>query len=285
MTDPSRSDYARPLVSVCIPTYKGCAFLDAAIESVLAQTLADWELVIVDDASPDDTTALVSAYADPRIRYLRNARNLGPEGNWNRALAEARGRYFKLLPQDDLLMPDCLARQVAVLEADGEQSLALVTGPRRILDPAGRELMVRGRARAGRVGAERLVRCSIRAGTNLIGEPGAVLMRHSLAERIGHFSAAIPYLIDLDYWVRALAHGDAWRLAEPVAAFRVSAGSWSVALSARQAGEFRCFARKVATEEGFRISALDCVLGGLRAGVKQLARAIVYRLVLARRLR
>ena len=92
------SQTGSPLVSVCIPTYRGMPHLRAAIDSVLAQTLSDFELVVIDDNSPDDSFAIASSYGDRRIRCLRNPRNLGPEGNWNRCLAEAKGRYVKLLP-------------------------------------------------------------------------------------------------------------------------------------------------------------------------------------------
>lgn len=99
-----------PLVSVFIPTYRGEATIGAAIESVLTQTLSDFELVVIDDGSPDSTQAIVAQYHDPRLRYVRNECNLGPQGNWNCCLAEARGKYFKLLPHDDLLYLECLAR-------------------------------------------------------------------------------------------------------------------------------------------------------------------------------
>ena len=81
-----------PRVSICIPTYKGERTLGAAIESVLAQTLTDFELVVIDDQSPDGTRELVAGFADVRIRYFRNETNLGPEGNWNRCLVEAEGK-------------------------------------------------------------------------------------------------------------------------------------------------------------------------------------------------
>src|SRR5512134_2699028 len=115
-----------PTVSVCIPTYRGAAHVAAAIESVLRQSFTDFELIISDDNSPDATVEIAAGYKDARIRLLRNPRNLGAEGNWNRCLAAARGRYFKLLPQDDVLVADCLERQVAVLEQDDERRLALV---------------------------------------------------------------------------------------------------------------------------------------------------------------
>src|SRR5690242_10061173 len=133
-----------PSVSICIPTYRGTAHLGAAIDSVLAQTYRDFELLIIDDNSPDDTAHLVARYDDPRIRYLRNTSNLGPEGNWNRCLAEARGKYFKLLPHDDLLTPNCLERQVSVLEDDASERLAFVFCARRIIDSRGRWIGTRG---------------------------------------------------------------------------------------------------------------------------------------------
>jgi len=98
-----------PIVSVCIPTYKGAATIGAAIESVLGQSFASFELIVIDDGSPDATRLIVESFADPRITYLRNDHNLGPEDNWNRCLEVARGKYFKLLPHDDLLHPQCLA--------------------------------------------------------------------------------------------------------------------------------------------------------------------------------
>ena len=135
------------LVSVCIPTYQGAAYLGQAIDSVLTQSFGDFELVVVDNHSTDGTEELVAAYSDSRIRFFRNERNLGAEANWNRCLAEARGTYIKLLPHDDLLAPDCLRQQVAALERD--QRLALAFCARTVLDGAGRPLMQRGYGRAG----------------------------------------------------------------------------------------------------------------------------------------
>jgi glycosyltransferase involved in cell wall biosynthesis len=131
------------LVSVCIPTYRGSAFLAAAIDSVLSQSYPHHEIWILDDNSPDDTQAIVSRYSDPRIKYLRNPKNLGPGGNWNRCLEVAQGKYFKLLPHDDLLAPRCLEEQVSVLEDDSAGKIALVFGFRQIIDPSGRILMTR----------------------------------------------------------------------------------------------------------------------------------------------
>jgi glycosyltransferase involved in cell wall biosynthesis len=272
-----------PLVSVCMPAYRGAAHLAAAIDSVLAQSFADFELVIVDDNSPDDTAAIVAGYRDARIRYLRNAQNLGPQGNWNRALGEARGKYFKLMPQDDLLAPDCLARQVAVLDADTAQCIALVFGGREIIDAQGKSLMRRAPfgARQRAIAARDLVLACVRAGTNLVGEPGNVLMRRELTQRIGAFDGTYGYLIDLDYWFRALRHGDAVYLPQTLSSFRISQGSWSVAIGARQQREFRDFLNAYVRRDPLcPIGAVDRLRAAAMAMLNAKLRALVYRRLL-----
>ena len=271
-----------PAVSICIPAYKGATVLAATIESVIAQTFADFELVIIDDNSPDDTASLVAGYADPRIRFLRNSSNLGPQGNWNRCLDEARGTYFKLLPQDDLLAPDCLALQVGVLERDVNRQIALVFSAREIIGPTGKVVFRRGYADAaeGRLaGLDVVARC-IRNGTNLIGEPGAVMLRKQLADATGPFDGQDPYVIDLDYWFRLLAAGDAYYFDRPLASFRIYSGSWSVAIGAGQTGDFRRFIARIAAQARFSVGRLDRWAGYLMAGVNTLLRRVFYRFML-----
>jgi glycosyltransferase involved in cell wall biosynthesis len=272
---------ALPAVSVCIPCYRGAAHLGAAIESVLAQTYTDFELIIIDDNSPDNTDEVVAGFSDPRIRYLKNPRNLGPEGNWNRCLDEARGRFFKLLPQDDLIAPTCLEKQVAVLEGDRESRLALVFCARTILDARDRTVMVRGypKRQGGIVEAHSLVRQCVRRGTNVIGEPGSVLFRKEGAARAGRFDASIPYVLDLDYWVRLLRSGDAYYINEPLASFRVSVGSWSVRIGARQSLEYQQFIRKLSADQRFGASRPDILVGKLMAKVNAVLRSVLYRVL------
>jgi glycosyltransferase involved in cell wall biosynthesis len=274
-----------PAVSVCVPSYQGAAHIAATIESVLAQTFSDFELLIVDDDSRDQTPAVVARYPDPRIRFLRNERNLGPEGNWNRCLELARGRYFKLLPQDDLLGPDCLARQVGALEAHQSDRLALVFCARTIIDGNSRALMRRGYRgrRGGVVSGRSVIRSCLRRGTNLIGEPASVLFPKDLARRVGGFDASIGYVVDLDYWFRLLLQGDAYYLPESLASFRVSSGSWSVAIGMRQSEEFQKFIARVAANPAFGVTRADILTGRLMAWLNSLLRMLVYRLVLDRR--
>jgi glycosyltransferase involved in cell wall biosynthesis len=270
-----------PTVSILIPTYEGARHIGAALDSVLSQDGVDLEIIITDDNSRDDTLAIVGAYRDPRIRVERSPVNLGAEANWNRALGLARGPYIKLFPQDDLLLPGSLAEQVAIFEADRGQDIALVFGARQIIGNHGRILARRGLkgVKSGRVAAGALARRCVRSGTNVIGEPGGVLFRRALAERIGGFDGAQPYVIDLDYWLRLLAHGDAWYVAEPVCAFRVSGGSWSVAIGTRQSRQYGDFLDRMQRAKLISASRAEMAIGKINARINNVLRLIFYKLV------
>jgi glycosyltransferase involved in cell wall biosynthesis len=273
-----------PRVSVVMPTYRGADHVDEALRSVLAQTLGDIEVVVVDDASEDGTADLAAATGDARVRVVRNEQRLGPEGNWNRALGEARAPLVKVMAQDDLIYPGCLAAQVAALEAEPDAVFCAVR--RDIVDAGGRRLFAgRGlpglRGRVDRVAA---LRTMARAGTNVFGEGAAVLMRRDVAVRVGGFSATRPYVIDLDLWVRLLAAGPMIAIDETFSAFRVSEGAWSVALARKQALQVRGLLREVRRDPANGVNRLHFVLGWIRAGVNAWLRRLVY-LVIARRSR
>ncbi len=270
---------SRVTVSIGIPTYCGAAHIGFTIESVLGQTFSDFELLIVDDDSPDETYAIATSFHDLRVRCLRNTRNLGPEGNWNRCLEEATGTYFKLLPQDDLLRPDCLERQVEVLESDLDRNIALVFCARRILDGRGRCVLQRrpfGRT-AVRLTGNSLFRKCLRRGTNVIGEPGGVMFRRELANVVGPFDATFPYVVDLDYWLRLLAHGQGYYLPDSLASFRVSPRSWSVAIGAAQAEQFAGLMAMCARAQDWPAGSLDLRLARALAFANNSARLMMYR--------
>jgi glycosyltransferase involved in cell wall biosynthesis len=138
-----------PLVSIGVPVFNGANFVASAIESILAQTFADFELIICDNASTDATPEICRSFAgrDRRIRYQRNEHNLGAAQNFNLAFQLARGRYFKWAAHDDLIAPDFLRQCVAALEAD--PGAVLCQSLVRIIDAAGRELGIYDSALTG----------------------------------------------------------------------------------------------------------------------------------------
>lgn len=111
----------KPRVSILMPTYNDAQYLSAAIESMLDQTFTDFEFIIVDDRSADETPEILSWYArkDKRIRTLRNRKNLGRAGARNQALkAKPLGEYIAVMDSDDVSLPERLEKQVAFLDAN-----------------------------------------------------------------------------------------------------------------------------------------------------------------------
>lgn len=108
------------LVSIIMPSYNTAKYIAAAIVSVQNQTYTNWELVIVDDSSTDNTDEVIAPFLqDKRIRYLKNEKNSGAAVSRNRALREAKGKWIAFLDSDDLWMPEKLEKQIAFMEKNG----------------------------------------------------------------------------------------------------------------------------------------------------------------------
>ena len=168
-------------VSVCIPTYNYADYLPFAIESVLHQSFTDFELIIQDDCSSDNTAEVVERYlSDRRLIFETNERNLGLAGNWNLCLSKARGQYIKFIFADDLLAsPDCLAKMVSVLDRD--RSVSLVSSARNIIDSQSRLVHVLSDFGRGSFTADghKIISYCLLILTNFIGEPSGVMFRRA----------------------------------------------------------------------------------------------------------
>jgi len=104
-----------PLISIVVPAYNYGRFLGACIDGVLAQTYTNWELIVIDNGSSDNTQEVIAQYSDPRIRAFRIETNSGPVEAWALGYRHCRGDYFALLPADDCFLPTKLERQVEYL--------------------------------------------------------------------------------------------------------------------------------------------------------------------------
>ena len=107
-----------PCVSVVLPVYNVAPYIEATIASILKQTFTDFELLVLDDCSTDDTASRVQSIRDPRLRFIQNPRNLGRAGTDNAALSHVRGKFIAKMDGDDLCHPERLTRQVAFLESN-----------------------------------------------------------------------------------------------------------------------------------------------------------------------
>ena len=274
-----------PRVSVVVPSYNNVDYIEATIDSVLAQTYPDFELVVADHSSTDGTWERLQRYADhPRVRLRVTAAGGGAERNWNAVSAAASGELVKLVCGDDLLYPELLARQVAALDAAGERAV-LVASSRDIVDASGRPV-VRDVGLAGLRGVvdgRVALRRSVRVGANIFGEPHCVLLRRSVLTTIGGWHGDPGFLIDQATYSRALLHGDLVAVPGPLAAFRISATQWSVRLARSQAGSAAEMHRQLAALAPGLLSPADVRRGNAMAFARAVQRRLVY-VYLGRRL-
>jgi glycosyltransferase involved in cell wall biosynthesis len=253
---------SQPLVSVCIPSYNSEEFIATTLRSILSQTFADFEVVIADDKSTDGTIRIIQGFNDTRIRLIQNEKNLGLGANWNKVLSCVRGEYVKLLGDDDVLYPECLARQVAALEQSANASAVLAICNRNVIN-ARDEVVMRRRFPfgPGLVSGRKLIRNSVRWGSNLIGEPVVGLFRRRELKPGAMCDPSNPYVIDLALWAELLKHGDAFIDPDYLAGFRISRQNTSARIGRRQAAYFREFVRAMRHDAFYRVSILDMMPG------------------------
>lgn len=269
----------RPFVSVAIPMYNNARFIGDTIQSILSQTFTDFELLIYDDASTDESFDIAASFSDSRIKLYKNPVNLGPEKNWNRAISEVRGKYVKLVCGDDILFSECLEKQVAVFDYPLHAGVSLVSCPRTIIDPEGKPLIKKVNfVPAGRIEPVDVIRKMIRMGTNIIGEPVCGLYPADLISGISGYRAVVPYTIDLDFWIQLLKHGDLYMLDEPLCAFRISNVSWSSRIGDMRYHQFIEFMEQAAADKRHEVTDLDMFIGRINCAVQSMTSLMGFKL-------
>lgn len=189
-----------PKVSVVMSVYDGEPFLQEAVESVLNQTFADFEFIIIDDGSSDGTWEILESYGDARIRLVRNEENVGLTRSLNKGLTLARGEYIARHDADDVSIRSRFERQVGVL--DKQLDVVLVSGNMDLIDGDG-EVWHQSRRNA----SPGLIAWLLLF-YNYIGGHGAVMFRRQLAVDLGGYSEEFLYSQDHDLWLRLAEVGD-----------------------------------------------------------------------------
>jgi glycosyltransferase involved in cell wall biosynthesis len=267
-----------PRISVVIPAYNNAEFLQNTIESILSQDYEDYELIVADHSSVDETAEIIGRYAaNHRVRAMSpTPAGGGAVANWNRVSQYARGEFIKLVCGDDLIAPTALTEQIAALDAN--PSAVLVASQRSLIDSNGR-IILRRRGLAGLSGLVNgavAVRAAVRAGTNIFGEPPCVLFKREILDRVGGWDNRFPYLIDQATYTRILFHGDMVAIPRVLASFRISAGQWSVRLAGEQAKQARAFHAALCASHDGLLSTMDLVCADLRAIGISYARRLAY---------
>lgn len=237
-----------PAVSVIIPTYNRAAMVREAIESVLAQSYADRELIVVDDGSTDDTEAAVAAFL-PQLTYVHQEHQ-GVSAARNQGAAIARGEYLAFLDSDDLWLKDKLLRQMQFMESHPE---ALICYSDEIWIRRGVRVnpMKKHRKYSGMIFPYCLPLCII--------SPSSALFTRGLFEEAGMFDETLAVCEDYDLWLRIAARHPIYLVDEPLI---VKRGGHDDQLSRSRTGQDR-----------YRIAAIEKLLQGglLTAGQRELA--------------
>lgn len=190
----------KPLVSIIIPVYNGENYMREAIDSALAQTYENVEILVVNDGSTDNqrTEQIALSYGD-RIRYI-SKKNGGSSSALNEGIKNMKGDYFSWLSHDDLYRPDKIEKQVAACSLINPNDTVVVCHG-ELIDTNGNAMMSKPEHMKGRAdAAASLARLSHGKGINGCG----ILISRALIERTGYFDEEMVYLNDLDYWWRLI---------------------------------------------------------------------------------
>jgi glycosyltransferase involved in cell wall biosynthesis len=184
-----------PSVSVVLPTRNRSSLLPTAIRSVLAQTFSDLELIVVDDASDDDTPRVTGGFTDPRVRILRRERPGGGAQARNDGIASATGELVAFLDDDDEWFPEKLESQTALLRS-ADPRVGVVYSSYSVVDRESGQVLGRKVARdRGDLSETLLAR-------NVVGGTSSVVVRRQCLTEAGGFDAALPSFQDYDLWIR-----------------------------------------------------------------------------------
>ena len=269
-----------PAISICIPTYNGERFIARTIQSVLDQTLSDFEIIISDDGSTDNTLKIVRSFNDSRIVRIDSLPRVGAESNWNNSVANARAELIKLVCQDDLLYPYCLETEVEVMSFPANQNVSFCYSLRDFTTPRG--WVIKGRRVAvvdqTKYSKNQLLSKIVRSGGNPIGEPMAITFRKNAYLGAGKFRG--DYVIDLRMWVGLVDFGPAMFIAKRLSAFRISKTSWTSSLKKSQFDSVQALSRKIWEENSESISRADFYRGRLTGLIRTLVRQVASQLIL-----
>jgi glycosyltransferase involved in cell wall biosynthesis len=192
-----------PRVSICIPAYKAERYLKATLDSVRTQRFTDWELVLVEDGSRDNTEAIVRAFAaeGPQpVRYLRHEKNQGLSVTRNTGFADAKADTIAILDADDLWRPDHLEKSLATLASSGAD--AVFNGCQLFDSDTGAQL----EERSPPPGAMADFPLSLHDGRIVI-QPSTVVLQREVITRYGGFNPRFPICNDLEFWFRIAKNG------------------------------------------------------------------------------
>ena len=185
-----------PTVSVIIPTYNRAHLIGRAIRSVLNQTYQDFELIVVDDGSTDNTEEVVKGFNDGRIRYIRHDENRGGAAARNTGIKASQGEYIAFLDSDDEWLPHKIEKQLTVFSKGSLRLGVVYTGVRTVDLRSGRLIHIKLPQARGDIFRKLL------SENVVVGSTSTALIRRSCLGKSGLFDENLPSRQDLDLWIR-----------------------------------------------------------------------------------
>lgn len=201
-----------PQVSVVIPTHNRAECLPCAITSALNQTFQDFEIIVVDDASQDNTTRVVESFNDQRIQYLRHETTQGAAKARNAGILRAKGKYIAFLDDDDEWLPEKLKMQVDILETSPSTLGGVYTGSLDVQQSTGEIVRQLTPSKRGKIFDEMLIQ-------NWIGPTSTVMLKRECFEKVGLFDMNISFAEDYDMWIRVSKEYDFEYIKQPLVKF------------------------------------------------------------------
>lgn len=213
------------LISIVLPVYNGANFLRESIDSVLAQTHQNWELLIMDDCSNDETPEIAREYArmDRRIQYHRNTANLKLPGNLNAGFRLAKGSYLTWTSDDNKFRPKALEKMLAALK---QNNVHLVYASYQVIDEDGNDTFVMN---VDPRGAEHIL------GSNVVG--ACFLYTRQVYNTVGEYDTGLFLVEDFDYWQRVFMKFPGFAIHEVLYDYRQHRGSLTSTKNLKRYGE------------------------------------------------
>lgn len=231
MIDNNRFEFSKlPLVCICLPTYNVEATVCETLKSILAQTYSNLVVHVSDNASTDATLEVIESLGDGRVTVHRNDVNIGGEGNFNRCIQLAEGKYTAIFHADDIYEPDMVAKQVAFLES--HQQAGAVFTEASLIDDTGKvigEICLPKdiKAQSGLYDFAMMFKAVLRHSNFLIC-PSVMVRTRVYQQEIKNWRGDLfKSSADLDVWLRILQHHAVGYLPERLIRYRISNNQWS----------------------------------------------------------
>jgi len=269
-----------PLISICIPCYNSETTIEHTINSLLEQTYTNFEIIISDNHSTDNTIDVIKSISDSRIKLYINENNIGIILNFQKALSYASGRYVKMLCADDIITPDCLQKQISVFLQNEDKNISIVTSEKVIINKNNKVLFTKKfPGRSGIHDGLKSIKKSFLFGSNIFGEPGSVLFDNNIAKLTTGFMLEneLTYVVDLNFYCQLLKHGNLYVIKEPLFYFRVINTSGSASFNWKQAKIFNKLVEKYHAENFIRTSFFLRVISKIMSWSMCIARNLIFK--------